>query len=416
MFERQAPVRNRVTFTIDGREVEAERGEPLAVALLAAGEGTIARSPKLHRPRGPACLRGDCDGCLARVDGVPNVMTCMRDVRGGDVVEGQNVLGSRKTDLLRLTDWFFPKGIDHHHLMAGIPAAQSVMQTIARRMAGIGRLPDRPAEPEPAKRLACDVLVVGAGPAGLACAAELAKAGLEVVVVDDGAAPGGSGVFAGDAAAAAQITALAESLPEGALHLRTSCAGFYDRDALLVGASGATVTSPRATVIATGAHDGVLVTEGNDMPGVMGARAVCALASRGIVPRDGAVIIGDGAWADRAAKALGDRCKRRVREADVERVLGSAQVEGLRLKGGEEIACGVVAVATPCAPSFELAEQRGAETRHGSAGYAVVVDEAGRAAEGLWATGECTGAAPDVDAILAHARRVAADVLASLRG
>src|SRR5699024_6051472 len=136
---------------------------PLAVALLASGESVLARSPKLHRPRGPSCLRGDCDGCIARVDGVPNVMTCLRDARGGEVISAQNVLGSKKTDLLRITDWFFPRGIDHHHLMAGVPGVGTAMQTFARQMAGVGRLPETQAPASEAERAVTDVLVIGGG-------------------------------------------------------------------------------------------------------------------------------------------------------------------------------------------------------------------------------------------------------------
>ena len=55
------------------------------------------------------------------VDGEPNVMTCLRRARGGERIETQNVVGSRKADLLRVTDWFFPNGLDHHHFMAGVP-------------------------------------------------------------------------------------------------------------------------------------------------------------------------------------------------------------------------------------------------------------------------------------------------------
>src|SRR5688572_19290242 len=140
MFRRGRALQDPVTITLDGADVPAERGEPLAIALLAAGKITLARSPKLHRPRAPSCLRGACDGCLARVDGVPNVMTCLRPAAGGERIETQNVVGSRESDLLRVTDWFFPQGIDHHHLMAGIPGISGVMQAFARKLAGLGKL------------------------------------------------------------------------------------------------------------------------------------------------------------------------------------------------------------------------------------------------------------------------------------
>ncbi|MGO8992824.1 MAG: (2Fe-2S)-binding protein, partial [Polyangiaceae bacterium] len=76
MPRRLVPPRDAVSITLDGERIVAERGEPIAAALLGAGKWTLARSPKFHRPRGPSCMRGACDGCLARVDGVANVMTC----------------------------------------------------------------------------------------------------------------------------------------------------------------------------------------------------------------------------------------------------------------------------------------------------------------------------------------------------
>src|SRR5215472_5786719 len=130
-----------VTIRLDGASVVAGRGEPVAVALVADGKLALARSAKFHRPRGPSCLRGACDGCLARVDDVPNVMTCLCPAHEGLVVETQNILGSREVDLLRMTDWFFPEGMNHHELFAGVPGVQSLMQAFARRVAGLGKMP-----------------------------------------------------------------------------------------------------------------------------------------------------------------------------------------------------------------------------------------------------------------------------------
>src|SRR5580698_5480837 len=104
---RLRPPSHPVTLRFDGERIVAERGEPAAVALIAAGHLALARSPKFHRPRGPACLRAACDGCLARVDDEPNIMTCRVPAAEGTRVETQNVVGSRRTDLLRMADWFF---------------------------------------------------------------------------------------------------------------------------------------------------------------------------------------------------------------------------------------------------------------------------------------------------------------------
>src|SRR4051812_32782186 len=87
-----------VTIRFDGQAVPAFRGEPLVASLVRAGKIALARSPKFHRPRGPSCLRAACDGCLARVDDTPNVMTCMVAAEEGTTVSTQNTLGSRELD------------------------------------------------------------------------------------------------------------------------------------------------------------------------------------------------------------------------------------------------------------------------------------------------------------------------------
>jgi polyphosphate kinase len=55
-------------------------------------------------------------------------MTCQKPARGGEVIVSQNVMGSRRADLLRVTDWFFAQGIDHHHLMAGVPGLSETIE------------------------------------------------------------------------------------------------------------------------------------------------------------------------------------------------------------------------------------------------------------------------------------------------
>ena len=74
-----------------------------------------------------------------------------------------------------MTDWFFPEGMNHHELFAGVPGVQQVMQAFARRVAGLGKLPAAPGERHEAKRREVDVLVVGAGPSGIAVAVKAAK-------------------------------------------------------------------------------------------------------------------------------------------------------------------------------------------------------------------------------------------------
>src|SRR5208283_5455770 len=103
------PPGDPIVLEFDGEQVLAHRGEPAAAALVAAGHLAIARSPKIHRPPGPSCLRAACPARLARVDDLPNVMTCRAPAQDGMRIETQNVVGSGTTDLLRATDWLFPE-------------------------------------------------------------------------------------------------------------------------------------------------------------------------------------------------------------------------------------------------------------------------------------------------------------------
>jgi sarcosine oxidase subunit alpha len=75
----------------------------------------------------------------------------------------------------------------------------------------------------------------------------------------------------------------------------------------------------------------------------------------------------------------------------------------------------VIAAALPGSPSFEVAAQAGANVKlDAHSGYAVACDDDGRCAEGVWATGECTGVPFDPEAIVKQAERVAGDVAGAL--
>lgn len=416
MFERTRKPAHPVTVFLDDKAIEAEEGEPLAVSLLAASQIRLARSPKLHRPRGPSCLRGDCDGCLARVDDVPNVMLCLARAKGGERISTQNVLGSRDTDLLRITDWFFPKGIDHHHLMVGIPGVSEVMQSFARKLAGIGKLPGSSAAVKPAERISCDVLVVGAGLAGVVVASELARRGLDVHLVDDGGTPGGSARAAGDVAT--KMLTL-HTLDKATVHLGATALGIYDGETVVGRADGARVVKPRALVLATGAHDGVVAVPNNDLPGVMSARAIAMLATAGVVPTEPVALVGEGFWAERCRELLGPRIAVSMPTSDLAEIDGGSRVKTVKSASGVTTNVRIVAVAVPGAPSFELAEMAGAVVEHGRDGYRVAVDASGRAGSSTWAVGECTGAPFDPGAMSRAALACASDVstaLASSRG
>ena len=82
-----------VSLTVDGVEISARPGEPIAVALLANGIRQFRTMPKSGNARGGFCFAGRCSDCQMIVDGVPNVMACVTPVREGMRVETQHGIG-----------------------------------------------------------------------------------------------------------------------------------------------------------------------------------------------------------------------------------------------------------------------------------------------------------------------------------
>jgi predicted molibdopterin-dependent oxidoreductase YjgC len=78
----------KVLFTMDGKELEGFEGEPISVALKAAGL-MVHRHTKKGSPRGVFCAIGRCTDCVMVVNGKPNVRTCVTPLMSGMVVQTQ---------------------------------------------------------------------------------------------------------------------------------------------------------------------------------------------------------------------------------------------------------------------------------------------------------------------------------------
>lgn len=408
MPRRDVPARP-VELLHDGEVLQAQAGEPLAHALIAAGRLVLARSPKLHRPRGPYCLRGACDGCLVRVDGTPNVPACRTRVRGGENVETQNVLGTREVDLLGATDFLFPHGIDAHRLFTSVRGASGMVTRFARRIAGLGKLPDVARAPVAAERRDVDVVVVGGGATGLALAARL---GPRATLVDDALELGGLARLLDPAGAPVRLAAAraagAELLDE------TSAVGAYrepddgtNRLTLLCAGKGrARLLRARVLVLATGCHDAVPEFPGGDLPGISSARAGLELEQAGIVPDSRVVLVGSGRSSEALAARLGRYLVLRVPHPEtVERTLGKLTLRGLVLRehgGSRRIRAGGLFYDGTPSPAFELAVQAGGAVQFRSGiGYVPALDAVGRAAPGVYCAGSVTAEpARDVSAVV----------------
>lgn len=90
------PKGQKVTISVDGKNIEAYEGEPILSALLAAGIRINRYTVKRHEPRGLFCGIGQCSDCSMVVDGKPNVRTCITPVRAGMEILTQDGLGAKK--------------------------------------------------------------------------------------------------------------------------------------------------------------------------------------------------------------------------------------------------------------------------------------------------------------------------------
>jgi sarcosine oxidase subunit alpha len=94
MFKRLGEAGADVTFTVDGKPVQARAGDTVAAALLAGGIEHCRTTPVSGAPRAPYCLMGVCFDCLVTIDGVGSRQACLVPVRDGMTVETQ--LGKRE--------------------------------------------------------------------------------------------------------------------------------------------------------------------------------------------------------------------------------------------------------------------------------------------------------------------------------
>lgn len=393
MARRLAVPTDPIQLLHDGEPIVAQRGEPIAAALVAADRIVLGRGPKLHRPRGPYCFRGACDGCLARVDGEPNVMTCLRPALGGENVETQNVVGSRDVDLLRTADFLFPQGVDHHRLLAGVRGVSSLVQRVARRVAGLGRLPELEPEIRRAQRLETPVLIVGGGAAGLSAARVL---GAKALLADEALELGGS-TRALQPARAATLVARAERAGTRLL-ARTSVLGlFRETDserprAVLIGPDTTYMVEPELVLLGTGRHDPVAVFENNDLPGVLSARAALMLLGHGVLPAERVLVLGQGRFADAFVRTCGARVNVvQASPAELVAAVGRKRVRGALLRSDPEprrARVSAIVIDGAGAPAHELALQAGAGVDFDPArGYVPRRDSRGRAAPRVFVAG-----------------------------
>ncbi|MCS0503940.1 sarcosine oxidase subunit alpha [Ancylobacter mangrovi] len=297
--------RARVSFRFDGQTYDGFRGDTLASALIANGVHLVGRSFKYHRPRGFLSAGSDEPNALVdvardRARTAPNLRATQVELYEGLNATSQNRWPSLGFDAGAMNDLFspfLPAGFYYKTFMWPAGAWKRFYEPKIRAMAGLGVAPTLPDPDRYTQNHAfCDVLVVGAGPAGLAAALAASEGGAKVVLCDEQAEFGGS--LLAETAATIEGQPAAEWLSQALATLtardnvtllpRTTAFGYFPHN-LIALAERVTehLASPdpnqprerlwkvraREVVIAAGALERPLVFPDNDRPGVMLADA-----------------------------------------------------------------------------------------------------------------------------------------------
>lgn len=89
MFRKLHDATHPVTIHVDDVSTPAEAGETVAAVLLRQSDLWSRTTPVSGARRAPYCMMGVCFDCLAQVDGVSSVQTCLTVVKDGMVVRRQ---------------------------------------------------------------------------------------------------------------------------------------------------------------------------------------------------------------------------------------------------------------------------------------------------------------------------------------
>ena len=294
--------RNRtINFLFNGKKYQGFEGDTLASALIANGVSLTARSFKYHRPRGIIGAGVEEPGTLVELHGdhaSGNRQATLVNLKEGLSARSVNCWPSPNFDVGAITQAFarfLPAGF--YYKTFKWPNWHLYEPSI-RKAAGLAGAPDQPPKNGrfENKYSHADVLVVGAGPAGLVAALTAARAGKRIMLVDEGTGPGGSlrnqrrmidgltGVDWADAICAELATF------ENVTHLQNSTVwGYREHNYLMInerepGVPNIIERNWRVRVghviTATGAIERPLVFGNNDRPGVMLASAVQAYVNR----------------------------------------------------------------------------------------------------------------------------------------
>ncbi|WP_460448644.1 sarcosine oxidase subunit alpha family protein [Alsobacter sp. SYSU BS001988] len=446
-----------ISFSFDGRRYAGHPGDTLASALIANGVHLMGRSFKYHRPRGIVGAGAEEPNALVTVSkgggrSTPNLRATQVELYDGLVAFSQNRWPTLGFDVGEVNDLVppgvFSAGFYYKTFMAPAGAWAGLYEPFIRRAAGLGVAPSQEDPDHYTHRYAhCDVLVVGAGAAGLAAALAASQDGAARVILCDEQAEMGGGLLGeahvaidGSPAPDWAANAVAELAGRRNVTLlpRTQAFGYYAQNFLGLAQrlTDHLATAPadaprerlwkvraRQVVLAAGAIEQPLVFPDNDRPGVMLASAARTLANRyGVRPGARAVVFAadDSAYAaavdlasagvaisaivdirpepgEAAAFAANSNALRVLVSTVVTGVSGRLRVSGVEIgklaadgtvKPTERLACDVVLMGGGFTPAVHLFSQSRGKLRFDEARGVFLP---GAAAQDQASVGACNG-------------------------
>jgi sarcosine oxidase subunit alpha len=395
-----------LAFTFDGKPYVGFAGDSLASALLANGVSIVGRSFKYHRPRGVWGAWTEEPNAIVDVTRngatTPNLRATTEPLENDIAVRSVNAAPTAAADRAALIDRLAPLLPAGFYYKTFLWPRWETFEGSIRAIAGLGRVdPDtRPPADNPQINARCDLLVVGAGPAGLAAAKAAARAGRTVFVLDDHAEIGGQLVHRGGAIEGsdwrdwAQGVVRAVKAAGGRVITRTTAYGVYDSNLVCAWERRSPAPDalwrirPQRIVIAAGAIERPLIVADNDRPGVMSADSALVYLERfGVLVGKHVVVATNNDSAYVVAEALAEAgaeveivdtrasglasTLRVTHGAAIEGVVGTRSVEAVRF-GGQTRECDALLLSGGWSPTVHLYAQARGRLRYDETRVALV--------------------------------------------